>query len=81
MGRPGGIKEGTNDMKAIYSPNYPKLMAAPGPKCPKWGPNRPGRVGLKCVKPKGHDGRHLMDVDPRLLSPEWLAANAPDGVK
>jgi hypothetical protein len=41
-------------------------MAAPGPKCGhvQYAPWREGRINLYCVKPLGHDDRHLHDVHP-----------------
>jgi hypothetical protein len=58
-------------MNAIYTPNYPRLMAADGDKCGKYGKRSAGLVPFRCVKAKGHDGNHLQDVDPRFLRPDW----------
>jgi hypothetical protein len=57
-------------IRQIYTPQFPKLMAAEGEKCGKWT-FRGDRVDLRCVKPAGHDGKHLNDVDPRYLRPDW----------
>lgn len=57
-------------IRQIYTPQYPKLMAAEGPKCGFFR-DRGDRVPMACVKAKGHEGNHLQDVDPRYLRPDW----------
>ncbi len=71
--------------RKIYSPNFPKLMAADVSKCGSYGKGRGDRVPLRCVKPLGHEGNHLQDVDPRYVLDEFLpeflrvgADEAPD---
>lgn len=57
----------------FYAPKFPVLMADPAKKCGHYDNRRPAHlVALRCVKPAGHDGRHLHDVDPRRVLPQYL---------
>jgi hypothetical protein len=61
--------------KAIYTPQFPRLMAAAGDKCGRSAANRRSDlVPMKCVRPAGHTGNHLQDVDPRYIRPDWTVA-------
>ena len=51
-------------MTQLYHAQFPRLMAAPGPKCGHLQP-RPGRISLYCVRARYHTGEnHLHDVRP-----------------
>lgn len=67
-------------IRPIYTPNYPVLMAADGPKCGVWGKGRSDRVPTRCVRPAGHVENHLQDVDPRFLRPDWNSPVATETI-
>jgi len=53
-------------VKHLFTPQYPVLFNAPGPRCQQVKHRSDGRVSLQCVRRvHGFDQRHLMDVMDR----------------
>ena len=66
-------------MARQFTPQFPVLFNAPGPRCNHFKTRLYGLVTLQCMRRHGHDGNHLMDIMDRDAVPG--SRTASDEVK